>query len=61
MLTQGVHFQLLAQTDLLQAVIEVWFCVAASSWRQREDAHDLPFVSKSQDKRQKYCNIITTI
>lgn len=59
MLTQRVHLQLLPQADLLQAVIEAGFTVAAAacSWRQREDAHDLPFVSASQDKRVKYWNI----
>ena len=42
-LTQRVHLQLLPQTDLLQAVVEVGLWGAGG--RQSEDAHDLPLVS----------------
>lgn len=45
-LTQRVHLQLLSQTDLLQAVVEVRLWAATNGWRQSEDAHDLPLVSK---------------
>ena len=58
--TQRVHLQLLSQADLLQAVVEVGLRVASSGWRQSEDTHDLPLVSKLYvnikrfDVRQRY-------
>lgn len=44
MLTEGVHLQLLPQTNLLQAVVEVGLGAAADGGRQGEDPHDLSLV-----------------
>lgn len=52
LLTQRVHLQLLAQADLLQAVVEVWLWAAADGGRQSEDTHDLPLVSKLEANRE---------
>lgn len=41
---QRVHLQLLSQTNLLQAVIEVWLGTRAYGRRESEDTHDLPLV-----------------
>lgn len=56
MLTQRVHLQLLPQSDLLQAVVEVGLRAGTDGGRQREDAHDLPLVSA---QRQTATGVIT--
>lgn len=50
MLTQRVHLQLLSQADFLQAIVEVGLCAAADGRRKSEDTHDLPLVSKLQQR-----------
>lgn len=47
-LTQGVHLELLPQSDLLQAVVEVWLRVASGGGREGEDPHDLSLVPATQ-------------
>lgn len=48
LLTQGVHLQLLPQSDLLQAVVEVGLRVGSGGGRKGEDPHDLPLVPATQ-------------
>lgn len=48
LLTQGVHLQLLPQSDLLQAVVEVGLGVASGGRREGEDPHDLSLVPATE-------------
>lgn len=56
LLTQGVHLQLLPQSDLLQAVVEVGLRVASGGGREGEDPHDLPLVPATQLVLKDLCN-----
>lgn len=55
LLTQRVHLQLLPQSNLLQAVVEVRLGVVSGGGRKSEDAHDLPLVPATQSGRETIC------